>query len=438
MRNQTIPTLLGVVMLVAGIAAGVFLVQNRQIFKLRAEPETAPENIRVSNITDTSFDVSWTTNAVVGGFVSWGESESNPNQTASDTIATDGYTHSAAIKGLVPSTTYFFTINSGGDDYDNSGIPWQVTVGPILTDFPSTEPLSGSVLSAAGDPVDNALVYVTIGGAGLLSTTTSQSGNWVVPISSLRTQDLSSFFQVDEDTTPIEITVQTGPEGVSSAQTFASSARPVPPMVLGQAYDFKDLEQLTTNGEPVVNIKLPDEEVKGSKFDVSQEESSTTQDLVTVVSLDEGEVITSTTPEFFGEGPTGAIVTITVESDPVTDNVTVNSSGNWNWSPPKELEEGVHKLTLSWRDENGILRTVSRSFVVQAAEGPAFESTPSSTPSNTPSPTPTLRPSPTPTSSPSPLPDAGTLTPTLMLFIMSAGVLLLSSIVAAKAFSKDN
>jgi len=98
--------------------------------------------------------------------------------------------------------------------------------------------------------------------------------------------------------------------------------------------------------------------------------ASPSAETVTLESLDEDEIITSTEPEFFGEGPPGTTITITIESDPITDQTTISSLGGWNWSPPEGLSEGAHKITITWRDASGILRTLTRTFIVQASEGP--------------------------------------------------------------------
>ena len=116
--------------------------------------------------------------------------------------------------------------------------------------------------------------------------------------------------------------------------------------------------------------------------------------------------------------------------------MTVPASGDWKWSPPEDLPEGTHKVKISWRDTGGILRTIERTFVVQAAEGPAFESTPSgtgaasATPTATPKSSPTATPKPTLTASATPAPtldpqvsDSGVLTPTIALSIMGVGLL---------------
>lgn len=442
MKKRQFPTIIGIVLLVVGVAAGVFLIQNQQIFRLGAAPESEPKNVRITNVTGHSFTVSWVTDRQTNGFIKYGEGNSF-NQTDLDEITGQSFLHYLTVKGLAPQTTYGFLINSGGDDYDNNGTPWQVSTGPELPQPTSTNIISGNVLTASGEPAKNVIVYVTAGSASPLSVYTSENGSWLLNLAQARSQNVSSYASINNQNTLLEISVQAADRGVSSAQVYPQSAKPVPPMTLGEVHDFKNLPPSDTDEIPEASLDLPTEEAtESSRFEVEEGEVSQ-EETVTLESVDEGEVITSTEPEFFGEGPPGITITITVESDPVTEDVTVASNGNWSWNPPQGLSEGSHKITITWRDATGVLRTLTRTFVVQAAEGPAFESTPSASPTSTPTPTPTptasptLSPTPTASGTPQPLPDSGSLTPTYLLSMMGLGLLLLSGLAAYLAFQKE-
>jgi chitodextrinase len=235
MNKSKIPTILGVILLTVGLAAGVLLVGNRQIFRLGASAENAPKDVRVTNISDNTFTVSWVTDKEVLGFVSWGDNENSLTRTEEDDVGTVSVTHTTSIKGLLPQQTYFFKINSGGSEYDNNGLPWQVTTGPSLAETGKSNVISGSVLTSTGSAARDALVYITVGGGSPLSTITSQNGSWVIPLSSARTSNLTSLVTIDEQSTLLEISVNAGADGVSSAQIYPQSATPVPAMMLGQA-----------------------------------------------------------------------------------------------------------------------------------------------------------------------------------------------------------
>jgi hypothetical protein len=417
MDKSKIPTIIGISILIIALAVGVALVQFRQVFRLGAAGGTAPKNVRVANIADTQVSISWVTEKESQGFVKWGASQSSLMDTSQDETEETSFTHMVTLRDLSPQKTYFFKINSGGDDFDNSGSPWQVKTGPALSVPTNLSLVSGSVLTATGLPAKNSLIYISVSGS-LLSTLTSQGGTWVIPLSRARSANLSSFLTIDPARTLLEISVDAGPDGVSSAKIYPQSANPVPPMILGEVYDWKNLGPTAQGSLTSAEVNLPGESTPSSRFQVPSGGTGRETAAVTLDSTEAGEVVTSTRPEFFGSGPSGTKLSIELKSTPVSVSVSIPSSGEWKWSPTSPLEPGTHTITLSWRDAGGILRSLTRTFIVQAAEGPAFVSTPSATPTFKPTatPTPTIKPTATPTAPPTP--ESGGLTPTLLLFIM--------------------
>src|SRR3990167_6699185 len=445
-----IPTIIVLVMLVIGVVVGGFLVRNRQIFRLGASGEITPKDVRVTNITESSLTVSWTTDNETSGAVSFGKNEML-GQTLLSEVEGQATLHSAVLTGLDPESSYFININSNETEFDNNGVSWQASTGPVLEPTTETIVISGKILDTDGNPAGGVLVYVAIGGGTPLSTLTSNDGNWVVPISTSRTLDLTSLITIDQENTLAEISIQGGEGGVASAQIYPIAAKPAPPITLGQVHDYRNLPASTPGETPGANIEIPEADIQESGFEVS-ETATPAASAVTLTSVNRGETVATAQPEFFGEGPKGIVITVTLESDPVIDEVTVGADGEWSWSPPDDLSAGTHKITLSWRDAQGILRTLTRSFIVQAAEEPAFTATPSATPTprvtSTPTPTPkptgtptptprvsatpsaTLTPTkaPTPTATGSSLPDAGSSIQTLALILFGISLLIFSGL----------
>ncbi|OGM31104.1 hypothetical protein A2803_05375 [Candidatus Woesebacteria bacterium RIFCSPHIGHO2_01_FULL_44_21] len=431
LRNR-IPSILGVIVLVIGLAAGVFLIGQQQIFRLGAAGSQAPNDVRISNVSDISFTVSWFTERDTVGFVSWGESTSL-GELAREVEGSSKSVHSITIGSLTPGKTYYFVINSAGTDFDNNGVPWSVSTGPALGSPPGTLLASGVVVKGDSTPAGNVLVYINGGAMGQMSTITSINGTWTIPLSQARAKTLSTYAAFDANSV-LDIFVQAG-STTAAAQVTALEANPIPNITLGQTHDFRN-EPTGGVNLPEANVNLPTESDEGSPgaLDVSGEANTEPSEIVTLKDLDPGETVFTATPEFFGEGPAGETITITIESTPVTESVRVSSGGLWKFSPPTTLEDGEHTITITWTDAQGFLRRVSRTFTVLAAEGePGFVSTPSGatatpSPSPTPSPTPTPTPSPTVTASPAPtptrvsipstesgIPVAGSLTPTFLL-----------------------
>lgn len=270
MRNtKTIPTIIGVVTIIIGITSGVFLVKNKQFFRPKASPDLNPKDIRITNVGSESFSVSWITGKASVGLVSWGENTSSIIKTAHSVLSSESRVHHANIEKLKPETKYYFTINSGGYEFDNEGIPWMIETAPRIPDPPQSNVISGTVLNKNNNPASEILVYVTVAGSSPLSTLTSDKGAWVVPISNTRTRDLNSYININESSTLIEILAQAGPEDMSLAQVYVESAKPAPPITLGGTYDFRSAQPQKDVDVPEAIVDLPEEATPSSGFDVA-------------------------------------------------------------------------------------------------------------------------------------------------------------------------
>ncbi len=428
-KKNTISILLGIAVLIIGTFAGVFLLNTTQIFKIGAQSGIAPKDIRVSNITDNSATISWVTDSQTSDFLNWGESSGSVSKIEKESSASEKfYTHTVTLSGLKPNTNYFYKINSQGSTFDNSGVPWQFTTGGALAAPNSSDLISGSVVTPTGETAGRALVYSDIGGY-LMSALTSDTGNFVFQLAAARTPDLRNFAQIDDTKTLLQISVNAGPEGVSSVQIFPQSSRPIPPIILGQVKDYRNLPPSVGGVVPTVNLNLPANVAAESKFSFPAISGTPSPTSVIFESLKEGEIITTTKPSFFGRGPAGEKITITIQSDTITQELTIAKDGTWIFNIPQELSSGAHSATISWIDASGITRTVTRNFIIQASELPAFVATPSQTLAPSPSPSSSPQPvvsTPTPTASssatPAPIPVTGNLTPTLILYIMGIAV----------------
>lgn len=434
-KKLKLPTILGVIILVFGIVAGVTLINSRQVFKIGANVDAVPKNVRVSNITDSSATVTWTTDIKSKGFVKWGKSELSLSKVALEDESDPSLVHSANIIGIDQGSTIFLKINSDSKDYDNQGLAWQATTTNAKVGSAENQIASGTVLNSDGSTPAKAIVYLSINGT-VVSAITSNEGNFVIPI--------SNYVASISESTAIEITVQGGTAGTTQAVIYPKSIKFIPAMILGRSYDFRTAVENTTTQLPESSLTVPESVEVSSRFEVtrSNEEKETVSTL-SIESIDEGEIITTVDPEFFGSAPQGAQIEIQVESELQTGTVNADSKGKWSWNPPNDLEAGEHKLTVKWRDASGILRTITRTFIVSASEGPAFESTPSATPLNSTTPKATATSvstssatplsSKTPAATTMPTPETGSLLPTMGLFLMGIGILLSSVFVYKKS-----
>ena len=115
--SKRIPTLLGILLIVIGIGITSYLVKTGAILTSKAGPSETPENVRISNISDTSFTLSYTTQASVIGSLNFGK-DKNLGQIALDERDKEGSLkehkiHYITVKDLGTSTNYYFSITSG-------------------------------------------------------------------------------------------------------------------------------------------------------------------------------------------------------------------------------------------------------------------------------------------------------------------------------------
>ncbi|MEI6887296.1 MAG: fibronectin type III domain-containing protein, partial [bacterium] len=203
------------------------------------EPSVVPENTTVTNITDQSFTLSWTTKDTVttGSVYVLENSEFIPiisRVTAKkfydtrDDLQVNWYgdynrqrlfTHYVDITGLTPETKYSFRIQTGNFLYDVSDKLGSSTTTTLKTPETNTvpSPIYGRIMRADEiNPQMGALVYLSgINSSGIfssqISTVTNTNGSYTLDLTSLK-DDQSNIFSVD-DKTVLSFTIDSGNRG---------------------------------------------------------------------------------------------------------------------------------------------------------------------------------------------------------------------------------
>lgn len=441
-REFSFPTILGILITIAGLATGVFLLRRPILSLVGASPEEAPVQVKITNLSDIEFVVTWTTSKATSGYIQYGEGE-NPNLIVSDDRDQENgnvgnyFTHFVTVKGLKPDSIYSFRIGSGRSLYDQQGQLYQVTTGPSLKDPPAADVSYGQVATADGDPAEGAIVYLNLPGIIPQAALVKASGSWVIPLSTSRTTDLTSFAPYDPALDKIEIFVQAGELGTAQVITTTQDDSPVPAIVLGSMQDLSQSESITPAPTAIETINF---ESKFSTTALSPSTEATGAGNLTILTPKFSEEVNTTQPEILGRAPAGATVTIEIHSETVVQgSVVADPDGNWSYSVPQDLEPGEHTITITTL-VNGIAQQVTRTFVVQAAESssPAFSATPSATLATTPTSSPTLQPTLIPRtvipSTESGVPQSGNLTPTLIVSILGIGLISVGLFVGRKQF----
>ena len=236
-----VPTLLAIFLLLLTTISFVLALKQFQQFRASANTSFYPHDLKITNIKNTSFTVSWVTTLPTIGFVKY-QTINSQNQTTMRTP--NSITHFLTIQNLNPNTTYSFRINSNGQDFDNNGSLWSVQTSSSQTLATNSNFISGTILNSRNLPAKNSLVYITIGDQ-IFSTQVSVSGNWIISLPPLAENSL------------LGILVEESPQSLASVKTNLVNANPIPTITLGHSYNFLNEGSADEIDTPNVPIQLP-------------------------------------------------------------------------------------------------------------------------------------------------------------------------------------
>lgn len=390
-----IPTLLGIAVILVGIALTTFLTKKGVPFISEASLSEIPENIRITNITDSSFTVSYKTADEVLGAISYGQDDKMENTAIDDEDKTTNVKpraiHTITINNLSPTTNYLFSIISKETTFLDKNKPFRVTTGPVIGKPPSkTLQMRGKIVFPDNVPKD-VIVYVAGKDMQMLSAKIKTDGVYSLLLSNARTQDLGSLATFSPNTILTMLIV--GNTMQSQVTLFANQIDPVPTIIFSKTYDF------TLDTTPVAS---PSAIVGFPSFSAIPSAKNSVQ----LVKPKENESFTDQRPTFQGTASPSGEIEIEIQSDQqIKTKVVANSLGLWTYRPQTPLSQGEHTITIKTRDQFGILKTMTQKFTVYAQGTQVGQS---ATPSATKVPSPTITPTPIPTTVATPTP-----TPTL-------------------------
>lgn len=399
--DKRLPTLLGIVLITVAIFITSTLVEQGAIFVGKAAPSNIPQNIRITNVSSSSFTVSFVTDAEVFGSLNYGKSLALGQVTLDqrDKQVVPHKIHSFTIKNLSPSTKYYFSITSNDETFLSNGLPYEVQTGPeINKDKSKIGFVVGKIVSASGIPPKESIVYLSTDGGQPTSTIAKLDGSYSISLEDLRTENLSSFFEISGSTVLKMLIL--GDKESSQVSILAKEVTNVPTIVLSKNYDFTEEVSVSTISATLENFP---------SFPKPKSKNITPK----ITTPSDKQTLSDYRPLFRGTAVPGNEVKVVIESEIVEAEIIADSNGNWSFRPLSNLSTGEHKISITTRDAFGVLRTITHVFTVQVAEASMPTPTPTPTPlpsvSSTPTPTPTpiVTPSPTPISiisTPTPVP----------------------------------
>lgn len=217
--NRKLAKFIGLIILIIGILTTTIIIKNPQILDIKASPDEDPISIQITNISDSQFSVSYTTNNKTIGTIMLG---TDPNSL--DILVLDDRdqlnqqienykSHHISPKDLEPETTYYFSINSGKKTFLNKNAPFSIKTGPVISSNPPIQqPLSGDVKLPSGNNANEGIVYLNTNGSQKISTLIN-NGKYILPLNSLLTENLSNYFLLNDNSI---LNLESTSDGLSS------------------------------------------------------------------------------------------------------------------------------------------------------------------------------------------------------------------------------
>ena len=408
-QPRRIPTIvaLGILLL---MGAGVFSINRLSPLFSRAteQASTAPREVFISNVTDSSFVLSWMTDVPTQGVVV-SETEAGSRtfydiRDREDQVAKAYKTHYVEITGLPTAASVTYSLVSGGKPRQTGAI----TLGPSLGTPPSALPVYGVVTTADRQETQGTIVVVTPRDGSSWSAFIRQTNSWAVSLAALRTPDFQSYFCTEFDcnrSIPATIGWQ-AEEGVSTSTVTLDQLRPFPATVMlgsDPSLSFGDVvpEQPFEQPSPLPTSRISSPSSVPAVRSAHTSDSPDAQNKIQILNPKSDAKLTFPKPLIRGLGVPGEDVVITLESPlKQTGTVTVGPDGTWFWTPKQALSPGEHTLRIETFNTKGQRVVLASTFyLLPSGQQVLGEATPSGT--VTPSPTPTTG-VPTPTQTPTP------------------------------------
>ena len=195
-------------------------------------------DVRITDVRDSSFVVSWVSENAEVGTVQWGVASGGLNNTSADVRGptVSSTVHFVRITGLASATAYAFDVVTGRSVDDQGGAHYKATTG-VPQNPGQPDSIYGTVVDQAGAPVRDVLVYLTVrtsngSTSGQMATiiTAKDQGYWIASLDNARAASGQGGFSVSPDS-QLEIMLEGGSLGSASAKTTVAAARAGAPTI---------------------------------------------------------------------------------------------------------------------------------------------------------------------------------------------------------------
>lgn len=343
------------------IGMSFFMRNLRVSTNSRASQTTPPVNVTVSNITNASATVSFTTTQEASAFVHFGKRGTAQSLISYDVRDTQKPTkrtaHYITLTNLNTNSNYDFTIQINGKAYKNAKYSFQ-TFGSIQSS-PGHSPLFGKVVKKSLAPAQGILATLTlphIATSQVFTTVSDTDGSWMIAIPLVQDKNGNPLTLKDATTVYIDFT-----DGITSSHVVTTllQASPLQSVVLGR--DKKSSEVL---GSETQNIALKNLQIAFPQ---------------------NGAVIPSRFVRFRGIAQASSTLHLTIEPIHIEASVQSNTDGVWEFQNTTALTAGKYTLNVNSEAEKA---STSVSFTIgKNGESVLGDATASGTLTTTPIPT---------------------------------------------------
>lgn len=187
-----IPTLVGLTILLIGLAGGVYLVTQNQTLKSKAAVSFQPKNINIANLNDTSATIYWQSDEATSGFIqAWiGSQDKSVYRDDRDPSSPESHKlHFVTLTKLQPNTTYFYQIHSGSVTFPEQPASFKTIATTQTLDW---SPLVGTIIDTNNQAVDEVIITLDLPETHKLATITKTGGNFILPLAEVKVADLTS------------------------------------------------------------------------------------------------------------------------------------------------------------------------------------------------------------------------------------------------------
>lgn len=243
LQNKRIPTLFAILMLVGVLGLTINLVSKKSIFTSKANINIKPENLKITNITDNSFTVSFTTKEKSKSLLVIGLETTTlilDDRDKNSGIQNDYPTHYFTVPNLEENTEYRFKILLNDKEFEDDN--YIVKTGPQINDLlHQAKNIQGQIIFTDGKFASDVIVTARSNDSQTLSALTDKVGGFEIPITSLRSATLNKYIDIDNND---EFEFESYNESLKSTikSTF-ENANNLPIIQLSEIYNFEEINK---------------------------------------------------------------------------------------------------------------------------------------------------------------------------------------------------